>query len=60
MSSPDFRTFVDGIIASHLPHCHYRRTIAADELARRYRPGDERPDPEDLGDWQLWYRFDKP
>jgi hypothetical protein len=42
------------------PHRHYRRTISgASALSGQYRPGDEPRDPEDVGDWQLWYHLEQ-
>jgi hypothetical protein len=43
-----------------MPHCHYRRTIpGASALSGQYRPGDEPRDPENVGDWQLWYHLEQ-
>src|SRR6266851_3527329 len=41
--------------------CHYRRTFKgkAKNWIGSYKPSDEKPDPENVGDWQLWYRIDK-
>jgi hypothetical protein len=36
-------------------HCHYRRTI---KPGTAFRPSDEPRDPENVGDWQLWYHVE--
>jgi len=40
--------------------CHYRRTFKGKvkNWLKRYVPGDEKRDPENVGDWQLWYRIE--
>jgi hypothetical protein len=43
-----------------MPHCHYRRTTpGASALSSQFRPGDEPRDPENVGDWQLWYHLEQ-
>jgi hypothetical protein len=41
--------------------CRYRRTFKgrAKNWTGSYKPSDEKPDPENVGDWQLWYRIDE-
>jgi hypothetical protein len=41
--------------------CSYRREFKGDvqEWLRAYRPSDESRDPENVGDWQVWYRIEK-
>ncbi|HEU5103689.1 MAG TPA: hypothetical protein VFU22_31955 [Roseiflexaceae bacterium] len=40
--------------------CYYRRTFKGKvkNWVGRYAPGDEKRDPENVGDWQLWYRIE--
>lgn len=41
--------------------CHYRRKFKgkAESWQAAYKPNDERPDQENVGDWQLWYRIEE-
>jgi hypothetical protein len=41
--------------------CYYRRTFkgGAGSWIGSYRPSDQPHDPENVGDWQLWYRIEK-
>jgi hypothetical protein len=41
--------------------CYYRRSFKGnpDDWLGGYKPRDESPDPEDVGDWQVWYRIEK-
>jgi len=45
----------------HERTCHYRRTFKgkAPSWIGGYGPSDESPDPENVGDWQLWYRIEE-
>jgi len=41
--------------------CYYRREFKGKvgDWLRAYRPSDESRDPENVGDWQVWYRIEK-
>lgn len=41
--------------------CHYYRkfTGTPNSWLGAYRPSDESPDPENVGDWQVWYRIER-
>ena len=41
--------------------CFYRRTFKGkpDTWIGTYQPSDQQHDPENVGDWQLWYRIEK-
>jgi hypothetical protein len=41
--------------------CFFRRTFKGDPASwiGAYEPGDQLHDPENVGDWQLWYRIEK-
>jgi len=41
--------------------CHYRRKFldVMESWVGAYRPNDEHPDPENVGDWQVWYRIER-
>lgn len=41
--------------------CPYRRVFrgAPETFLGSYGPGDEQIEPEDLGDWRLWYRIER-
>ncbi|HUE72279.1 MAG TPA: hypothetical protein VMP01_15450 [Pirellulaceae bacterium] len=43
------------------PACYYRRTFQgnAESWLGSYRPSDQQRDPENVGDWQVWYRIEK-
>jgi hypothetical protein len=40
--------------------CYYHRQFKGKptDWFGNYKPRDERPDPEDVGDWQVWYRIE--
>ena len=40
--------------------CHYRRVFKgkAENWLGHYKPSDERRDPENVGDWLVWYRIE--
>ena len=41
--------------------CFYRRTFQgkAESWIGSYRPSDQERDPENVGDWQVWYRIER-
>ena len=41
--------------------CSYRRVFKGkpESWIGSYKPSDQQPDPENIGDWQLWYTIDK-
>lgn len=41
--------------------CRYRRTLTGEPQSwpGEYRPSDEPRDPENVGDWQVWYRIEE-
>jgi len=44
----------------HERTCHYRRQFKGDpnDWLGEYKPSDQARDPENVGDWQLWYRIE--
>ncbi len=45
----------------HERTCHYRRQFEGDPHGwlGEYKPSDQAHDPENVGDWQLWYRVEE-
>lgn len=45
----------------HERTCHYRRRFKGDPKSwlGEYKPSDEARDPENVGDWQVWYRIEE-
>lgn len=45
----------------HERTCHYRRHFEGDpkKWLGEYKPSDQTRDPENVGDWQLWYRIEE-
>jgi hypothetical protein len=45
----------------HERTCHYRRQFKGDphDWLGEYKPSDQARDPENVGDWQLWYRIEE-
>ncbi len=43
------------------PACYYRRTFQgnAESWLGSYRPSDQQRDPENVGDWHVWYRIER-